>query len=112
MHATESISDRVYRLGKFKLRVKINNAEVPTDLPPLLLCNGYGLPLDVLDPIVDKLAGLTVIRFDAPGIGGSPGTLLPYRFSTLASLLDQLLERGRAPLPVAVSRERTHLRHP
>ncbi|EED35304.1 poly(3-hydroxyalkanoate) depolymerase [Luminiphilus syltensis NOR5-1B] len=91
--AHASATDRVYRLGKFKIRVKVNIPERPGPLPPLLLCNGYGLPLDVLDPIVAKLKDVTVIRFDAPGIGGSPATLLPYRFSTLATLLNELLDK-------------------
>ncbi|MFK7831206.1 MAG: alpha/beta fold hydrolase [Congregibacter sp.] len=86
------VSDKIHRLGKFRIRVKINPAQQASNLPPLLICNGYGLPLDVLDPIVEKHSDVTVIRFDVPGIGGSPSRALPYRFSTLATLIDELLE--------------------
>ena len=38
---------------------------------PLVLCNGLGANLDVLDPLVAQLdRDTTVVRFDAPGTGG------------------------------------------
>ena len=41
--------------------------------PPLVLANGIGVPLEVLDPFVDALdPSIEVVRFDAPGVGGSP----------------------------------------
>src|ERR1700690_2716628 len=41
--------------------------------PPLLLCNGIGARLELLQPFVDALdPRRAVIRFDVPGIGGSP----------------------------------------
>ncbi len=87
--------DRVFRLGKHRLRVRVDSPQDSTAArPPLLLCNGYGLPLDALDTIAARFARYTtVIRFDVPGIGGSPMTALPYRFATLASVLDELLQR-------------------
>ncbi|HKA96330.1 MAG TPA: hypothetical protein VKD66_08690, partial [Streptosporangiaceae bacterium] len=52
--------------------------------PPLLLVNGIGASLELLQPFVDALdPGLEVIRFDAPGVGGSPLPGLPYRFTGL-----------------------------
>jgi pimeloyl-ACP methyl ester carboxylesterase len=45
---------------------------------PLLLMNGLGAQLEVLEPLVDQLPpDLEVIRFDVPGVGGSPAPLLP-----------------------------------
>jgi hypothetical protein len=39
---------------------------------PLVLCNGIGVSLDVLDPMAQHLDGDTAaVRVDAPGIGGS-----------------------------------------
>jgi len=62
--------------------------------PPLLLCNGLGAGLDVLQPLVDALdPWREVIRFDLPGIGGSPRPVLPYHLVTLPSLLAGLLGR-------------------
>ena len=41
---------------------------------PLVLCNGIGASLEVLDPLVDELdPDTTVVRFDVPGVGGSLG---------------------------------------
>ena len=47
---------------------------------PLLLFNGIGASLELLQPFVDALdPSLEVIRFDVPGVGGSPaaGPALP-----------------------------------
>ena len=60
--------------------------------PPLLLCNGIGMRLEALRPFVDALdPAIEVIRFDAPGVGGSQLPNLPYRFTTLALLLREML---------------------
>jgi poly(3-hydroxyalkanoate) depolymerase len=63
---------------------------------PLLLCNGIGANLELLDPLVaalgDAMAGTEVIRFDVPGIGGSPAPRWPYRFWSLARLVRRLLD--------------------
>src|SRR5258705_2368255 len=53
---------------------------------PLVLCNGIGASLDVLDPLVAQLdRDTTVVRFDVPGTGGAPGSPLPYRISLNAA---------------------------
>jgi poly(3-hydroxyalkanoate) depolymerase len=60
--------------------------------PPLLLVNGVGASLELLQPFVDALdPALEVIRFDAPGVGGSPLPGLPYRFTGLCRLMAHLL---------------------
>jgi poly(3-hydroxyalkanoate) depolymerase len=60
--------------------------------PPLLLVNGIGASLELLQPFVDALdPAVEVIRFDAPGVGGSPLPGLPYRFTGLCRLLAHLL---------------------
>src|SRR5581483_302712 len=60
---------------------------------PLLLCNGIGASLDLLQPFVDELdPSLDVIRFDVPGVGGSPLPGLPYRFGGLCGLAARMLD--------------------
>jgi poly(3-hydroxyalkanoate) depolymerase len=60
--------------------------------PPLLLVNGVGASLELLQPFVDALdPTLEVIRFDAPGVGGSPLPGLPYRFTGLCRVMARLL---------------------
>jgi poly(3-hydroxyalkanoate) depolymerase len=59
---------------------------------PLLMMNGIGSPLEVLDPFVAQLPpNIEVIRFDVPGVGGSPAPALPYHLVRLASLVDGLV---------------------
>nr|WP_218881060.1 poly(3-hydroxyalkanoate) depolymerase [Kineosphaera limosa] len=62
--------------------------------PPLLICNGIGAGLDLLDPFVDRLdPAIEVIRFDVPGVGGSPTPALPYTFAVLSAFVTRLLDR-------------------
>jgi poly(3-hydroxyalkanoate) depolymerase len=62
--------------------------------PPLLLCNGIGASLELLQPLVDALdPQREVVRFDMPGIGGSPLPAVPYHLVTLAPLLSGLLDQ-------------------
>lgn len=74
--------------------VRISVRPGSLDAPPLLLCNGIGAGLDVLQPFVDALdPRIEVIRFDVPGVGGSPTPKLPYNFATLSCFTTRLLDR-------------------
>ncbi|MFL9906319.1 poly(3-hydroxyalkanoate) depolymerase [Paraburkholderia sp. RL17-337-BIB-A] len=61
--------------------------------PPLLIFNGIGANLELVEPFVAALDEVSVIIFDIPGVGGSPAPVMPYRFSTLSVLSDRLLSR-------------------
>ena len=51
------------------VRVSVRPGTAPG--PPLLLCNGIGASLDLLQPFVDTLdERIEVVRFDVPGVGG------------------------------------------
>ncbi len=77
--------------GSFTVRVAVRAGD--PGWPPLLLCNGIGASLELLQPFVDALGPQReIIRFDLPGIGGSPLPLLPYHLSTLPPLLAGLLD--------------------
>jgi poly(3-hydroxyalkanoate) depolymerase len=59
---------------------------------PLLLINGIGASLEVLEPFVRELdPAVEVIRFDPPGVGGSVPPPGPYRFSGLCRLIARML---------------------
>jgi len=61
---------------------------------PLVLCNGIGASLEVLDPLVAQLdPDATVVRFDVPGTGASPDSPMPYGFPYLAAVLGRLLKK-------------------
>src|SRR5262249_25164260 len=46
---------------------------------PLLLFNGIGANIELVEPFLDALHGPEAIIFDVPGVGGSPSPWLPYR---------------------------------
>jgi poly(3-hydroxyalkanoate) depolymerase len=69
--------------------------------PPLLLFNGIGANIELVEPFLDALDGPDAIIFDMPGVGGSPSPWLPYRPSSLARLSAQLLDQlGHAQVDV------------
>jgi poly(3-hydroxyalkanoate) depolymerase len=71
-----------------RVTVRAGNA----DRVPLLLVNGIGASIEMLQPFVDELdPALEVIRFDVPGVGGSPLPVVPYRFTGLCRLTAHLL---------------------
>jgi poly(3-hydroxyalkanoate) depolymerase len=81
------------------LRVGIRSGD--TALPPLLLFNGIGANVELVEPFVATLDDREAIVFDVPGVGGSPPPLLPYRPHTLARLAARLLDRlGHAQVDV------------
>jgi poly(3-hydroxyalkanoate) depolymerase len=61
---------------------------------PLVLANGIGASLELLQPFVDALdPSIEVIRFDVPGVGGSPLPTLPYQLPALARLVARMLDQ-------------------
>jgi poly(3-hydroxyalkanoate) depolymerase len=83
---------RILTVGGRALRVSVREGTV--GWPPLLLCNGLGASLELLQPFVDALdPRRPVIRFDMPGVGGSPTPLVPYHLATLPPLLAGLLDQ-------------------
>jgi poly(3-hydroxyalkanoate) depolymerase len=73
------------------LRVGVRRGEKAR--PPLLLFNGIGANIELVEPFLDALDGPEAIIFDVPGVGGSPAPRLPYRPSTLARLSARLLDQ-------------------
>ncbi|HZT55254.1 MAG TPA: alpha/beta fold hydrolase, partial [Burkholderiaceae bacterium] len=59
--------------------------------PPLLIFNGIGANLELVEPFTAALAGVETVVFDVPGAGGSPAPAWPYRFFHLARLADRLM---------------------
>ena len=84
------VREQIMQAGSTPLRVAIRPGSGTA--PPLMLCNGLGMPLEALRPFVDALdPAIEVIRFDTPGVGGSQLPKRPYRFTTLALLLREML---------------------
>ena len=81
------------------LRVGVRNGDGAR--PPLLLFNGIGANIELVEPFLDALDGPQAIVFDVPGVGGSPAPALPYRPWTLARMSARLLDQlGHAQVDV------------
>jgi poly(3-hydroxyalkanoate) depolymerase len=92
-NSAESLERWVRVLGQ-RIRVDVR----PGRGVPLVLCNGIGAGLEVLDPLVDHLhRDIPIVRFDVPGTGGSPNSPLPYGFPYLAWLLGRVLTKLNIP---------------
>lgn len=64
------------------------------DVPPLLMICGIGASLDAFDPLVAALdEDLTIVRFDVPGVGGSPTPLRPYNFQEMAWIAASMMRQ-------------------
>ncbi len=84
-----------------RVRVAIDDGDPGRS--PLLLMNGIGARLELLQPFVDRLdPGRPVIRFDVPGVGGSPAPRRPYRLWMLARTVAALLDEVPVAGPVDV----------
>ena len=82
---------RLVHVRGHDIRTRVRSGTRPV---PLVLCNGIGASLEVLQPLVDALdPEIEVIRFDVPGVGGSPNARAPYRFSGLSRILGAILDR-------------------
>jgi poly(3-hydroxyalkanoate) depolymerase len=81
----------LHDVGGQVLRVGVRRGEQAR--PPLLIFNGIGANIELVEPFLDALDGPEAIIFDIPGVGGSPAPSLPYRPSTLARLSAQLLDQ-------------------
>ena len=64
----------------------------PGEGPPLLVFNGIGANLELLEPLTRALDGIRTIVFDAPGAGASAARWRPYRLRSLARLAARLLD--------------------
>ena len=59
---------------------------------PLLLFNGIGGNIELLEPIAGWMPQREMITFDIPGVGHSPLPELPYRLNGIAGLATQVLD--------------------
>lgn len=89
----EDTGFRVVRVLGLSVRVHITEArENAAAAPPLVLCNGIGASLEVLDSIVTAFDGSReVIRLDVPGAGSSPPPPYPYLMPGMALLVARVL---------------------
>jgi len=86
-----TVTDELVTVHDRRLRVQVRRPQAASG-PPLLVLNGIGAALDLLDPFVDALpADQEIVRLDPPGVGGSPNVLLPYHLTTFAPIVGDLI---------------------
>jgi poly(3-hydroxyalkanoate) depolymerase len=75
------------------LSVRVGRISAPPPATPLLLFNGIGASLELLQPFAEAMRkqGFPSVAFDVPGVGGSETPARPYRLPWLARLADTLL---------------------
>lgn len=60
--------------------------------PPLMLFNGIGGNIELLEPLAQALTGREVLIFDIPGVGQSPMPRRPYRLPDIAKYATAILD--------------------
>ncbi|MCW2759263.1 MAG: catD 4 [Nocardioidaceae bacterium] len=97
MTTEQGAADRIRTTSVRGLQVRLSERPATgrlTSEPPLLLCNGIGASLEALQPFVDHLEpGRGVVRFDVPGVGGSPAPPYPYAIAGLSSWVTAMMAR-------------------
>jgi len=90
---TVAVDGRLLRVAVRPGRSEPNHGEPGQPArPALLLINGIGASLELLEPFVAQVdPAVEVIRFDPPGVGGSAQAPGPYRFTGLCRLIARLL---------------------
>lgn len=59
----------------------------------LLVFNGIGASLETVASFAEHFDDIRILTFDAPGVGGSPAPLVPYRFVGLSRLIAKALDK-------------------
>jgi poly(3-hydroxyalkanoate) depolymerase len=87
---TPSTETRHLSVDRVSLRVSTRHGDRPGR--PLLLCNGIGAPLELLDPLRDHLS-MPTIAFDAPGAGESSTPAYPPTLRGVGRLVRGMLDQ-------------------
>jgi poly(3-hydroxyoctanoate) depolymerase len=59
---------------------------------PLVIFNGLGANIELLEPIARRMPGRELITFDIPGVGHSPLPRRPYRLKGIVALTARVLD--------------------
>lgn len=91
MNQTVQIRTATVYGHQLRIGIRASSTDAPGGVP-LLLCNGIGASLDLLQPFVGQLdPAIEVVSFDVPGVGGSPNPRVPYNFAMLTQVLARLM---------------------
>jgi poly(3-hydroxyalkanoate) depolymerase len=103
MTTATTTESSVIRVGMQRVHVAVRRAPQSNGQPPLLLCNGLGANLEMMEPMMEALDDqVDTIAFDVPGVGSSPPPIVPYRPEGLAWLVMKVVDRLGYSGPVDV----------
>lgn len=80
-----------FRFGGVRVRAGVRRGSEAG--PPLLIFNGIGACMELLEPLLAALPDTTIISYDVPGAGESNPPRRPWRMRHHARLADRLLDR-------------------
>jgi poly(3-hydroxyalkanoate) depolymerase len=85
------IASEVRQIDVYGHAVRVAVRRATRHSTPLLLFNGIGSNLELLQPFIEALGDIETVIFDVPGAGASPPPLLPYRFFGMAHIANRLM---------------------
>jgi len=91
------VAGRRLRVGQWHASKSLENS-IEFSRRPLVMLNGIGMNMEMLQPLAALLDDRLVLSFDAPGIGGSPDPIFPYTMQQMALTLAALLDRLDLPV--------------
>jgi pimeloyl-ACP methyl ester carboxylesterase len=94
-HRTAKSTASFAMTGVAGRRLRVGQWHVQAPGTPLVMLNGIGMNMEMLEPLARHLGGRRLISVDMPGIGRSPDPIFPYTISQIALTLAALLDRLR-----------------
>jgi poly(3-hydroxyalkanoate) depolymerase len=88
--SSTEIESQLVRIHGLLIRVCVHRR--PGNAVPLLLFNGIGAGMELLQPFIDEMRETTVVCYDIPGAGESETPPYPWRLSKHADLATRLLD--------------------
>ena len=92
-YANVTIATETCQIEIFGHSIRVSVRRTGREGPPLLLFNGIGANLELLQPFIEALGDIETVVFDIPGAGASPEPLLPYRLFDMACLANRLMTK-------------------
>lgn len=74
-------------------RLRVGQWHVGAGGTPLVMLNGIGMNMEMLEPVARAMPGRRLISVDMPGIGQSPDPVFPYTIAQMALTLAALFDR-------------------
>jgi poly(3-hydroxyoctanoate) depolymerase len=93
IHSLPTRPMRIRQVDVFGMTLRVAVWPGEAARPPLLLFNGIAASLELLTPFVDALGDIETIAFDAPGVGESLPSPIPYRLWMLSLVASRLLNK-------------------